>query len=83
MDLLPKVTRWVNTTSQDMGNWGQKDQILQQELADAKKMQPVPVSKGGIPLNLVSDGLKTERELVVIGFDVLQIPKYKITFRIK
>ncbi|MHB8916970.1 MAG: hypothetical protein ACYC4H_03030, partial [Desulfocucumaceae bacterium] len=82
MDLLPKVTRWVNTTSQNMGNWVTKEDILQRDLA-AVKTQPVLVAKGDVPLKLANEVLQNNRELVVIGFDVLQVPKYKITFRVR
>lgn len=82
MDLLPKVIRWVNTTSQNMGNWVTKEDILQEELAGVK-IQPVPVSKGDVPLKLANEVLQNNRELIVIGFDVLQVPKYKMTLRIK
>lgn len=78
MDLLPKVTQWVNTTSQDMGNWVTRESI-QHELAGVK-MQPVQVSKGDIPLQPANQILQNNRELIAIGFDVLQIPKYKMTF---
>lgn len=80
MDLLPKATRWVNTTSQNMGNWTSKEQI-KQELATVKT-QPVPVSKGNVPLKLANEVLHTKRVLIVIGYDMLQIPRYKIVYKL-
>lgn len=77
MDLLPKVSRWIQATPQDMGNWVTKEDTIQ-ELA-VIDIQPVPVFKGDIPLKVVHDN----KELVLIGFDVLQIPKYKVTLRVK
>lgn len=79
-DLLPKLTHWVNTTSQTMGNWTPKEWI-QQELANLK-IQPVLVAKGDIPLKLMNEFLKNNEELVVIGFDELQIPRYKMVFHL-
>ncbi|HBV98646.1 MAG TPA: hypothetical protein DEF36_16635 [Desulfotomaculum sp.] len=78
IDLLPKVTRWVNATSQNMGNWVTKEDILQHQLANIKT-QPVPVANGDAPLKLANEALLNNRMLVIIGFDVLQTPKYKST----
>ncbi|MHB1042841.1 MAG: hypothetical protein ACYC0Q_08395 [Eubacteriales bacterium] len=80
MDLLPKVKRWLNSTSQNMGNWTSKEVVLQR--LEAVPIKQVPVFKGEIPLNLLNDVLQKKRELAVIGFDVLQIPRYKITLRV-
>lgn len=82
MDLVPKATRWVNTTSQNMGNWVTKEDILHTELAGIN-IQPVPVLKGNLPLNLANEELQKNRELTVIGFDMLQIPRYKMTLRME
>lgn len=81
MDLLPRVTKWVNTTEQNMGNWISKENIMQQ-LANVN-IQSVSVSKAGISLNIINEILQKNGELTVIGFDVLQIPRYKIMFRNK
>lgn len=48
---------------------------------DVTDAQPVPVSKGDIPLELANKILKSDGELVVICLDVLQVPRYKIVFR--
>lgn len=78
-DLMPKVIHFVNTTSQSYGNWASKEQIMQgMDISDA---QPVPVSKGDIPFELANKVLKSEGELVIVGLDVLQVPRYKIIFR--
>jgi hypothetical protein len=81
MELLPKMSRWLNETPQNMGNWISKEWLIQ-ELA-AIRNQPIPVSKGGIPLELANAVLQNNRELIVVGFDILQVPKYKMTIRIK
>jgi len=82
MDLLPKVAQWVNTTSQNMGNWETKEDILQHELATINT-RPVLVSKGDIPLGLANEVLQNNRELIVIGYDILQIPQYRIVYKIE
>lgn len=82
VEVLPKVLGWVNSTSQSMGNWVTKDQILYNELAGVKPA-PVPVSTGEVPLEAGNEVLRNDRELTVIGFDVLQIPRCKMTLRMK
>ncbi|SMC35221.1 hypothetical protein [Sporomusa malonica] len=81
MDLLPKMSRWLDGTPQNMGNWISKEWLIQE--LTAIQNQPVPVSKGGIPLELANTVLQNNRELIVVGFDILQVPKYKMTIRIK
>lgn len=77
MDLLPKVQQWVNTTPQNMGNWTSKEAIIQE--LKAAQTEAVPVFKGDLPLELLNDVLKNNRELVVIGFDVLQVPRCRLS----
>jgi hypothetical protein len=81
MDLLPKVKQWTNSTSQNMGNWTSKEAVIKE--LEAVKIESVPVFKGVLPLKLANEVLQNNRELVVIGFDVLQIPRYKMTLRLK
>lgn len=81
MDLLPRVKKWVNTTPQNLGNWTSKEAVLQ-ELA-VLETEPVPVFREELPLKLLNEVLQDNGELTVIGFDVLQIPRYKVTLRLK
>ncbi|MFA4884996.1 MAG: hypothetical protein WC601_04345 [Desulfotomaculaceae bacterium] len=78
MDLLPKVKQWVNTTPQNMGNWTSKEGIVQK--LEAMPIEPVPVSKVELPLKLANEVLQNNGKLTVIGFDVLQVPRYKLSF---
>lgn len=77
IDLLPKTILWLNSTSQNMGNWTSKESILQ-SLKDVPGEQ-VPVYKGKLPSEILSNMLIKNRAVTAIGFDVLQKPKYKIT----
>lgn len=81
VDLLPRINQWVTTTPQSMGNWVSKGSIIQ----DLKviKIKPVPVSTGNISHKQVNEVLQNNRELIVIGFDILQIPQYKIVYKLK
>jgi len=81
MDLTPKLRNWLNTTSQTMGNWTSKEAIAQE--LEAMTIEPVPVLKEELLLNQLNKTLRDNGELVIIGFDVLQIPRYKIILRIQ
>lgn len=81
MDLLPKLVHWVNTTPQNMGNWVSKESLIQ-DLSPIKA-EPVPVFKGLIPPDVANEVLQSHRELVVVGYDILQIPRYKIVFKLE
>ncbi len=78
MDLMPKVKQWVNMTPQTMGNWTSKEAILEE--LETVQMEPVPVFKGELPLTPADETLRNHGELTVIGFDVLQVPRYKLSF---
>lgn len=80
VELLPRMNQWVNTTPQTIGNWVSKESIIQD--ISAFNSKAVPVSRGNIPLKLANEVLKTNRELVVIGFDIMQIPRYKIIYKL-
>jgi hypothetical protein len=81
MDLLPKLEKWLNTTSQNMGNWTSKEAVIQE--LEVVPFEPVPVSKGELPLKLANEELQQNRGLIVIGFNVLQVPRCKLSFVLK
>jgi hypothetical protein len=78
-DLLPKMEKWVKATSQNMGNWVTKESLLN-NLAKIK-IKSVPVMKD-IPLKYANEILFNSSKLVMIGFDMLQVPRYKIVFQL-
>jgi hypothetical protein len=78
MDFTPKVQHWLNTTSQSMGNWVSKETALQS--VNALKIEEVPVYEDGISLETANEFLQKNHRFVVLGFDVLQIPRYKIMY---
>jgi len=79
MELIPKVKRWIDGTSQSMGNWNSREEILGR-LANIG-IEPVPVSRVDIPLEDLNVVLGETKALTVIGFDVLQVPRCRITFK--
>lgn len=78
MDLLPKLKQWVNSTPQNMGNWTSRESIVQK--LETVQIESVPVYKGELTLKPANEILQNNRELTVVGFDVLQVPRYKLSF---
>jgi len=80
MDFTPKMKAWLNVTTQSMGNWVSKEELFQS--VNVLEIEVVPVYKEGISLKAFNEFLQKKNKLVVYGFDVLQIPRYKIIFEI-
>lgn len=77
-NLLPNVANWVNSTSQQMGNWVTKEAIRQEYLN--VNLRVTPITNGLIPLQDANRILRQHAMLVAIGFDVLQLPRAKIVY---
>ena len=80
-DLTMKMKHWIDATPQSMGNWTSREEILQK--LKSLKIEQVPVYEKTIPIENANVLLKKKSKLVVIGFDVLQIPRYRIAFELK
>jgi hypothetical protein len=78
MDFIPKMKTWINSTSQSMGNWTSREDI-RQSLSEIK-IKPVPVLEEELPLRELNKALKKHGKLIIIGYDILQIPRDKITY---
>ncbi len=81
MELVSRARKWLDTTSQSMGNW-----VSAQELSERQAkagIAPVPVSSEEIPLARLNRVPKENKTLTLIGFDILQIPLCRITFRVE
>ncbi|MFX4261504.1 hypothetical protein ACOBQJ_04790 [Pelotomaculum propionicicum] len=78
MDLLPKLKQWINSTPQNMGNWISKEAIAKE--LETIQTEAVPIFKGKLLLAPANEALRDNGELTVIGFDVLQVPRCKISF---
>ncbi len=77
VDLIPKINKWVNTTDQTMGNWISKEEIIKE--LDEMHIEEVPVYEN-IPLDILNNNLNKNKKIIVIGFDILQVPRNKMTF---
>ncbi len=81
VELVPRVRNWLETTSQSMGNWVSREELSDRLLETG--IEPVPVSREEIPLAQLNLVLKENKTITVIGFDVLQVPRYRITFHLE
>jgi hypothetical protein len=81
VELVSRVRRWLETTSQSMGNWVSRQELSERLVKTG--IEPVPVSREEIPLAQLNRTLKENKTLTVIGFDVLQVPRCRITFRVE
>ncbi len=78
VELVPRVRKWLETTSQSMGNWVSREGLQDRLLKTG--IRPVPVSRQKIPLAQLDQALKDNQTITVIGFDALQVPRARITF---
>ncbi|MEN6462698.1 MAG: hypothetical protein ABFC94_15180, partial [Syntrophomonas sp.] len=77
----PRVKHWVNSTDQVMGNWVSKEDVIRE--LNSINIDEVPVYKHDIPIEEFNNTLMSNRKITVIGFDVLQVPRYKIVYEYK
>lgn len=78
MELTLKMKKWINTTSQTMGNWTSREDVRQE--LEAIQFEEAPVYEKEVAIENMNSILQRNGEVVIIGFDTLQIPIYKIIF---
>jgi len=78
LDFGPRVKKWLNVASQSMGNWTSKEELIQS--INKLEIEEVLVFADEIPLERFKEFLKKNERLVVIGFDILQVPRYMIVY---
>ena len=78
MELVPKMQAWVQGTSQGMGNWTSREDLVR-SLAEMN-MKPIPVLKESFPRKELNDTLRDRKKVVLLGFDILQRPICKIVY---
>lgn len=81
MDFTPKVKNWLNSTTQSMGNWVSKEKTLQS--INALEIAEVPVYEYDNLLGAANKLLQKNNRIVVLGFDVLQIPTHMMFIEYK
>ncbi|MBP1761741.1 MAG: hypothetical protein H6Q64_1283 [Firmicutes bacterium] len=78
-DLLPRVAEWLLNTPQSMGNWTSREELLQE--INKRQWHDVPIYQGDQGLDPANKLLQKNGELVLVGFDVLQVPRVAVTFQ--
>ncbi len=78
MELVPGICKWLDNQSLSMGNWSSQEEI-KGEYESLKIKMPV-IFKESFPADSLNKILLQNHELKIIGFDLLQIPRYKICF---
>ena len=79
VDMISQAKRWINTTNQTLGNWVSIEEVKKE--LDEMQIEEAPVYKN-IPLDVLNKNLKENKQIIIIGFDILQIPRYKVTFQL-
>jgi hypothetical protein len=77
MELIPEVDRWLDKQSLSIGNWTSREEIRNNYTSFEIKDIPVYKELNTDRLNKILSG---EGELHLIGFDILQIPRCKISW---
>lgn len=80
VDLTPRVKRWAESTDQSMGNWVSKEDILKDLSVIGIEAAPAYIYGNDLPMEGFNEILKKNKRLVVIGYDILQVPCYKIVY---
>ena len=78
MELVPRITGWVDTAPLSIGNWTSKERI-REEYSSLHIAEPL-VCKQTFPLDSINDILLKNNEIYIIGYDILQIPRYQIVY---
>jgi hypothetical protein len=77
MELIPKISAWLGSTDQSMGNWTSREELAQS--VAALPIAAVPILPDELPLAELNAALRQQRQVVLIGFDILQLPCGKVT----
>lgn len=72
MDWIPQMKNWVRNTTQSMGNWTSKEDLLNS--LNSTEVEPVPIFLTDFPNNKIEQLLEVQPEITIIGFDELQLP---------
>ena len=80
MDFIPKMKTWIDTTPQSMGNWTSREDV--RVSLSEMNIEPVPVLKEALPVTELNDELKKNGKIILVGFDILQVPTCKIGFQL-
>lgn len=78
LEIAPKLKAWTETTALSMGNWTSKQDIIA-DLSEFPATTP-PLFRDGIPLEELNRALRQQGRITLVGFDVFQVPVFRITY---
>lgn len=78
VELVFRVRTWLDSVPFSMGNWTSREQV-KAEYFSFKMREPI-VYRETVPLGDMNQILQEKKELHIIGFDILQIPRYRIAY---
>jgi hypothetical protein len=79
MELVPNILSWAETSSLSMGNWISMAKI-KKTYSKLNIKKPV-ILKKEVLAKEINEKLKESPEIYLIGFDKLQIPGYRISYK--
>lgn len=79
IDFTQNIKHWIKTTPQTMGNWKSKASII--KYLENIKLSTTSAYKGSVPIKSANTIFHNNNNITIIGFDILQIPRYKIEFK--
>lgn len=77
-ELIPNIVHWAETTSLSTGNWKSIADIRNHYIPLA--IEKTPVFHQVFPFTETNSILKESKSIYIVGFDVLQIPRFKIKY---
>ncbi len=78
-ELVPNIIDWTESSSISMGNWNSMAEIKNQ-YSSLNKNKPL-IFHEEVDLNVLYKKMKESPEICFVGFDILQIPVFMMTFR--
>jgi hypothetical protein len=77
-DLLPRVASWLSATDKSMGNWVSRETVLEE--TELRGVNTAPQIVGDHPVGVANELFGRRGELVVVGFNTLQLALHEIRF---
>ena len=79
MELVPRMIQWIDSASLSMGNWVTMKEI-KNEFSSLDIKMPL-IYKNYIPMENMNRKIKEMSELYMIGYDKLQIPRFRVHYK--
>jgi hypothetical protein len=78
MEVVPNIVSWTETSTLSIGNWTSMADIKKQ-FVEINFKKPL-IFHETLPVNEIEKKLEETPEIYMVGFDILQIPKFVMGF---